>query len=264
VDPITLIGITLGLLAVLTGALWEGTHISALWTPTAALIILGGTTGATLACYSLREVKELVSSTRNAFRKPAVDVVQVIDVFVELATLVRREGLLMLENHPVKIDHPLLKRGLQLMVDGTDPNMLKDMLATQIAVAEHEAKMQAGIWQTAGGFAPTMGIIGTVMGLIHVLGNLSDPSSLGPAISVAFLATLYGIATANLVFLPLAKKLMLVAKNNTQVSELVVEGITSIQMGENPRVIEEKLLSYVDEHNSKLIRAKRQSAKEKK
>jgi chemotaxis protein MotA len=244
--------------------MWEGTHLTALLSPTAGLIIIGGTGGATVACYSIREVKELVSATRQAFKKPPVDMMQVIDVFVELATLVRREGLLMLENYPIKIQHPMLKRGLQLMVDGTEPTMLKDMLATQIAVAEHEAKTMASIWQTAGGFAPTMGIIGTVMGLVHVLGNLENPAALGPAISVAFLATLYGISTANLVFLPLAKKMGFVAKQNAQVSELVVEGITSIQTGENPRIIEERLLSYLDDHQCKLVRAKRAAAKEKK
>lgn len=263
-DPITLLGIVFGIVVVLAAALLEGTHLVALMSPTAAMIILGGTTGATVACYSMNEVKELVASTRMAFRKPPFDMSQVIETFVELATLVRREGLLMLENYPVKIESPLLKRGLQLMVDGTEPNMLKDMLATQIAMSEHQAKTQASIWQTAGGFAPTMGIIGTVMGLVHVLGNLSDPDKLGPAISVAFLATLYGIGTANLIFLPLAKKISFVAKQNTQVAELVVEGITSIQTGENPRVIEEKLYSYLDENVAKMMRAKRAAGKEKK
>jgi chemotaxis protein MotA len=138
------------------------------------------------------------------------------------------------------------------------------MLATQIAINEHQAKTQASIWQTAGGFAPTMGIIGTVMGLVHVLGNLSDPSGLGEAISVAFLATLYGIGTANLIFLPLAKKMAFVAKQNVQIAELVVEGITSIQTGENPRVIEEKLYSYLDENTATILRARRAASKDKK
>lgn len=263
-DPITFIGIVFGVGIVLSAALLEGTHLVALMSPTAAMIILGGTLGATVACYSIGEVKELVASTSRAFKKPPFEVGQVIETFVELATLVRREGLLMLENYPVKIESPLLKRGLQLMVDGTEPNMLKDMLATQIAMSEQQAKTQASIWQTAGGFAPTMGIIGTVMGLVHVLGNLENPDDLGPAISVAFLATLYGIASANLIFLPLAKKLNFVAKQNTQIAELVVEGITSIQTGENPRVIEEKLYSYLDEDRATEMRARRAASKEKK
>lgn len=263
-DPITLAGIVFGIVAVLSAAMLEGTHLVALMSPTAAMIIIGGTTGATVSCYSMGEVKELVASTMRAFRKPPFELGQVIETFVELATLVRREGLLMLENYPLKIESPLLKRGLQLMVDGTDPNVLKDMLTTQIAMTEHQAKTQAGIWQTAGGFAPTMGIIGTVMGLVHVLGNLENPDELGPAISVAFLATLYGIGVANLVCLPLAKKLGFVAKQNSQISELVVEGITSIQTGENPRVIEEKLYSYLDEGTATVMRARRAATKEKK
>ncbi|MDX9972337.1 MAG: flagellar motor protein [FCB group bacterium] len=263
-DPITIVGIGGGTLIILIAAVLEGANLIHLMSPTAAMIILGGTTGATMACYSLDEMKEIVASTRMAFRKPPFDMSQVIETFVELATLVRREGLLMLENYPVKIDSPLLKRGLQLMVDGTDPNMLKDMLATQIAVQENQAKTQASIWQTAGGFAPTMGIIGTVIGLVHVLGNLSEPAGLGEAISVAFLATLYGIGTAYLVFLPLGKKMTFVAKQNVQLAELVVEGITSIQTGENPRVIEEKLYSYLDENTARMLRAKRAAAKDKK
>lgn len=263
-DPITIVGVVGGVVVIMIAAVWEGGNLLHLMEPSAMFLILGGTTGATLASFPLVQVKELVACTKMAFRKQAFEMSAIVEVFVELATLVRREGLLMLENHPLKVNHPLLKRGLQLMVDGTDPNTLKEMLATQIATTEHEAKIGSSIWQTAGGFAPTIGIIGTVIGLVHVLGNLSNPDDLGPAISVAFMATLYGIGVANLLCLPIGKKLAAVAKIDAQIGELVVEGITSIQMGENPRIIEEKLLSYLDEHHADLMRARRAASKDKK
>lgn len=263
-DPITIVGIVGGILVCMIAAVWEGGNLLHLMEPSAAFLILGGTAGATLASFPLSQIKEVMACTKWAFRRQPYELSTIVEVFVELATLVRREGLLMLENHPVKIDHPLLKRGLQLMVDGTDPNTLKEMLATQIATAEHDLKIGSSIWQTAGGFSPTIGIIGTVMGLVHVLGNLSNPDDLGPAISVAFMATLYGIAVANIFCLPIAKKIASVAKVDAQVGELVVEGITSIQMGENPRIIEEKLLSYLDEHQATMMRARRAAGKDKK
>jgi chemotaxis protein MotA len=261
-DPITIIGIVGGLIAVLASAMWEGTKLGALLNPSAALIILGGTTGATMACYSFAELKMLFGSLKLIIAKSSADVGDIFSTFGELATLARRDGLLVLENYPIKINSPILKRGIKLLVDGTEPNLLKDLLSTELATLEQKIKGQAGVFQTAGGFSPTMGIIGTVMGLVNVLGNLEDPGELGPAISVAFLATLYGIGFANLVLLPLGKKLTFVAKQETQAGLLIIEGLIAIQSGDNPRVVQEKLLSFIDEKDWEPLRRRQGKVKE--
>jgi chemotaxis protein MotA len=259
-DPITIIGIGGGIGAVLLSAIMEGTELSALVHPAAALLITFGTIGATIACYAFDEVKGIIGSTAQAIKKNSVDPEVLFETFGELATLARREGLLVLENHPIKIDNHLLKRGIRLVVDGTDPELLKDILITEVATQEAKMKMQSSIYQTAGGFAPTMGIIGTVVGLVHVLSNLSEPDKLGHAIAGAFLATLYGIASANLIFLPLAKKLHYRAKQESEVGLLIVEGLVSIQSGDNPRMVQEKLMSLIHEEKKARLIAKQQAA----
>ncbi|NLK51627.1 MAG: motility protein A, partial [Syntrophomonadaceae bacterium] len=134
---------------------------------------------------------------------------------------------------------------LQLIIDGTDPELTRNMLETEMYAVSDRHKVGIGMFESAGGYAPTMGIIGTVMGLVHVLGNLSDPGSLGPAIALAFIATLYGVGSANLIWLPIASKLKNKSGKETLIQELIIEGILSIQAGENPTIIREKLLSFL-------------------
>lgn len=248
-DLITIIGIGGGFLAILLSALWEGTELSHLVHPAAMLIIAGGTLGATAACYSLAEMLCLVKSSKEVIKKTSVEPADLIRILFELATLSRREGVLAMEHHQLSVDMPLLKRGIRLVVDGTAPELLKDLLLAELSTSEAALKRQGGIFQTAGGFAPTMGIIGTVVGLVHVLGNLAEPALLGKAIAGAFLATLYGIGVANLVLLPLAKKMHFRAAQEFEVGSLVVEGLVSIQHGDNPRLVQEKLLALVSEED---------------
>ena len=257
-DPITLVGMVLGIAALMISATMEGTSLMALVNPSAFVIIAGGTTGATIACYSLEEVMTVFSSVKQAFVKRGYGIDTIFETFGELATLARRDGLLVLEHHPINIDNMLLKRGVRLVVDGTEPNLLKELLSGELATTEEKAKIQASIFQSAGGFAPTMGIIGTVMGLVNVLGSLENPNELGPLIATAFLATLYGIASANLLFLPMGKKLAYVAKQETQMGLLIIEGLIAIQSGDNPRMVQEKLLSLIDESKWDWLRAKQQ------
>lgn len=254
-DPISLIAMIVGVGSVLTAAVLEGTKLGSLVQFSAMLIIAGGTSGATLTCYSLEEVVMLFSTILRVVKKPSCAPGDIYMSFGEMATLARREGLLVLEHHPIKVESVLLKRGIRLLVDGVEAGALKDILIEQIVTEEQRMKTQAGILQTAGGFAPTMGIIGTVLGLIMVLGNLSDPSQIGPAISVAFLATFYGIASANLILLPLGKKLAYVARIEAQLGLLIVEGVLSIQAGDNPRMVQEKLLSLIHERKWPLLQA---------
>ena len=255
-DPITIVGIVGGFTAAIVAAMWEGTHLEALFEPSALFLILMGTGCATMACFSLDELKELFSSARMALKKPNFNLVQLCEVLGDMASKARRDGLLVLESYPIEMDSPLLKRGIQLIVDGTDPALVKDLLLTEVATREARLKGQGSIFSTAGGFAPTLGIIGTVIGLVHVLGNLSEPDKLGPAIAVAFIATLYGIAFANLLFLPLGKKMTFVAKQDAEMSIAIVEGVLSIQAGENPRVVQEKIRSFMKEEEWREIAAK--------
>jgi len=254
-DPTSIVGIVGACLAILVSSLWEGTSPLALINLPAMLIIAGGTTGATVTCYSFVEVKKLFTSIKSAFFSRGFTTEDIFETFGVLATLARRDGLLVLEHHPININSILLKRGVRLVVDGTDPNLLKELLSGELATMEEKAKTQAGILASAGGFAPTMGIIGTVMGLVNVLGNLSNPDELGPLIAGAFLATLYGIASANVILLPLGKKLAYVAKEDTQAGLLIIEGLISIQSGDNPRMVQEKLLSLIDEGEWDMLRA---------
>jgi chemotaxis protein MotA len=245
-DPISFIGIVIGLFMVLGGAILEGLHLDALIAPTAFMIVVGGTAGATLTCYSLDEVKAFIRDIMAPFKKSEMTAEEVYRTLGEIATVARREGVLALESRVEQIHHPLLKRGIRLMIDGTDPALLKDMLLTDLLLVEEKLKTHASVYQTAGGFAPCMGIIGTVLGLVHVMGNLSNPDSLGPAIAVAFMATLYGVGVANIVALPLCKKLQFIAKEETHLGTMITEGVLSIQAGDIPRLVQEKLLSFIE------------------
>ncbi len=179
------------------------------------------------------------------FLDKKIDYLTVLDSLVETADKARREGLLSLESQLSEINNPFLARGLQLVIDGTDPELTRNMLEMEIEAFENKEKVGQDIFMSAGGFAPTMGIIGTVMGLVHVLSNVSDPDKLGGAIAVAFLATLYGVGSANVLWIPFGTKIKGKSAKEVLLMELVLEGILSIQAGENPRVIREKLMTFL-------------------
>ena len=166
-------------------------------------------------------------------------------MMVRFAERARREGLLVLEEEARRIDDDFLQRGMRLAIDGTDPEMVREILSTEIHFLQARHKVGENIFTTLGGFAPTLGIIGTVMGLIHMLANLSDPAKMGPLIAGAFIATLYGVSSANLIFLPIGNKLKARSAEEVIVREVMVEGILSIQTGDNPRIVEEKLKAFL-------------------
>ncbi|MBC7338348.1 MAG: flagellar motor protein [Firmicutes bacterium] len=240
-DVTTGLGMVVAVAALIVSVFMEGGHLSSLFNPSALVIILGGTLGATVMSYSPGELARVPSLLAAAFFGRDPPMAEVIDTLVGYAEKARREGLLVLQEYVHEGDDPFLVRGLNLVIDGADPEAVRSILETDLAVKEKEYQTEAGIFETAGGYAPTMGIIGTVMGLVHVLGNLQDTSRLGPAIAVAFLATFYGIASANLIWLPIAAKLKLRARKMVAQKELMLEGILSIQAGENPRMVREKL-----------------------
>jgi chemotaxis protein MotA len=245
----TVVGFILAAGCLVLAFIWEGGSISALLSPTAALIVFGGTIGATTMCFSLQEIKAVPKLIRIILTHKAPDEVALIEKIVGLSDKVRREGILYMEKQLPFIDDDFMRKGLQLVLDGTDPELVRLIMETEMYAAEERHNAGAGIFEAAGGFAPTMGIIGTVMGLVHVLGNLDTPETLGPAIALAFIATLYGVASANIFWLPIAEKLKNISKKEAMLRELTLEGILSIQAGYNPLLVRERLTAFLKPRN---------------
>jgi chemotaxis protein MotA len=247
----TAIGIGVAIAGLLLGALMEGSQIAAFIDPPAILIVFGGTLGATLASTSMESVKRIPSLYKRAMSAEHQDPAGRVELLVSLADKARREGLLALESGVAEIDDEFTRKGLQLVVDGTDPEVILQVLENEIDGASGRAAADKTIFEKAGGFAPTMGILGTVLGLVHVLQNLDQPSTLGPAISGAFIATLYGVGSANVIFLPVGAKLHHIADAETSLREMTIEGLLAIQAGDNPRVVADKLEAFVPPEDRK-------------
>lgn len=245
-DITTIIGLLSGFAALIIAFLLEDGTMGALVSVTAGLIVLGGTFGATIVSFTLEELKKVPAVLRIAFQNQDYDFRSLIDEIVQLADQARREGLLSLEKNLGEIEDPFLKLGVQLVIDGVEGTLLQGLLETEIFCTEERHKNGIAIFEAAGGYSPTMGIIGTVMGLVNVLGRMDDPGALGPAIAVAFIATLYGVGFANLLWLPIAAKLKTKHKKEMFYREICLEGILSLQAGENPAFIREKLLVFFD------------------
>ncbi|WP_206832123.1 flagellar motor protein [Alicyclobacillus fructus] len=244
-DLATVLGLLLGIAGLLGGYILDKGNIAALIQPSAMMIVFGGTLGATMLSSPLKAFLALPKYLRIAFFAPKRDPRAQIDQLVDLAVMARREGILALEDHVNSFDDAFMRNGVRLIVDGIDPELVKDMLQTELAHIEERHEVGINMFEAAGGFAPTMGIIGTVMGLVHVLGSLSDVSTLGPEIATAFIATLYGVASANIFWLPVANKLRARSQEEMLEREMTLEGILSIQAGENPNVLRQKLLSFL-------------------
>jgi len=241
----TPIGLVLGFGALIGGFVIEGGSPFSLLSPSAALIVIGGTIAATLVSFPLKNVITLPKLIMQAFFNPPGDPQEVVQQFVDLADKARREGLLAMEEDSKNIEDPFMRKGIMLVVDGVDPEVVRDILETDAAlVAERHARGQA-LFAAMGGYAPTMGIIGTVMGLVNVLSNLAEPEELGHSIATAFIATLYGVVTANILWLPLSSKLKQKSEKELHVRSLMVEGVLAVQAGENPRIVREKLDAFL-------------------
>lgn len=246
-DLSTIIGLILGFGMLIGGFMLEGGHFTSLLEPTAAMIVFGGTAGATMVSFSMDDIKQVGALFKITFREKKFAVDELITALCGFAEKARREGLLSLERETANIDDDFLRQGIQLVVDGTDPALVRDILETQIDFTDQRHRIGADIFEAAGGYSPTMGIIGTVMGLVHVLSNLADPEKLGPSIAVAFIATLYGVAFANVAWLPIGHKLKLKSKQERFMREIALEGILSIQAGDNPSIVREKLRAFLSE-----------------
>jgi chemotaxis protein MotA len=246
-DPLSIIGIIVAFGAILGGNLLEGGHIGSLANGPAIVIVLGGTLGAVLLQTSLATFLHSIKSLQWVFKPPVVDSEGQIKKIVAWSTLARREGLLGLEGKIGGEKDFFARKGLQLLVDGNEPNVIRSSLEVEMSTRLDRDLHASKVFESMGGFSPTVGIIGAVMGLIHVMQNLSDPSKLGSGIATAFVATIYGVGLANLLFLPVAAKLKNIAMTVDLGRELILEGIISIAEGENPRNIEMKLSGFTDE-----------------
>ncbi|MEW6181598.1 MAG: flagellar motor protein [Bacillota bacterium] len=244
-DLATILGVTLGIASLVLAFIMEGGHIGMLIALPAAIIVFGGTLGAVMAGFSLAEIMLIPKLFKVIIFAKPVDERALIDQMVELAEKARREGLLYLENHLGEIDSAFLRKGIQLVVDGTDPDLVHNIMEIEMYAMQERHKIGQELFNQAGGYAPTMGIIGTVMGLIHVLGSLSNPDALGPAIAMAFTATLYGVSSANVIYFPIATRLKGLSAKEEVAYQMMIEGLLALQAGNNPILIRERLTAYL-------------------
>jgi chemotaxis protein MotA len=246
VDPASFIGIGVALVGILVSMVMEGSSPMAIVLFPAMILVFLGTFGAAIAGASMSDVTKIGTWFKLALMPPKVPpATENIGTLVRLAERARKEGLLALEAEVKKIEDPFLKRGLQMGIDGTDPEVLRSVLEGEIAAKKGEDKVAAKFFTAMGGYAPTIGIIGTVIGLIHVLENLSEPEKLGHLIAGAFVATLWGVMTANVFWLPMAAKITRTSDLQAAQMELLVEGVAEIQAGTSPRAVRQKLTSLV-------------------
>jgi chemotaxis protein MotA len=247
VDKASIGGVALATLGVVGGLLLEGGKVSQILQPTAAMIVFGGTAGAVLLQFPLSVVVSAIHSLVEVFLEPEEDLEKAIELLVRLANRARREGIVQLDSELEKIDDPFLRKALMLAVDGTEPQELRKIMELVLDNQyEHKERLHL-VFESAGGFSPTIGIIGAVLGLIQVMQHLDKIDEVGRGIAVAFVATIYGVAAANLLFLPTAGKLRLRLREQQAQSEMMLEGVISILEGMNPRMLQTKLRSFLTE-----------------
>jgi chemotaxis protein MotA len=244
-DSISLIGLTLAIAAILVGQLLEGGHVSSLLQPTAFLIVVGGTVGAVLLQSPLKIFLGGLRMVKWVFIPPPTTHDRIIATIANWSMVARRDGLLVLERHINTLADPFMRRGLQMLVDGIEPIRLREALEIETDSWAEWLRQCARIWESAGGYSPTIGILGAVLGLIHVMENLTDPTKLGAGIAVAFVATIYGVGLANLVLLPISKKLHTHIGTMVEQRDMFIDGLIGIANGDNPRIIEARLRGYL-------------------
>jgi chemotaxis protein MotA len=256
-DKATVGGLVLAWGALLGSVFMEGGKLGAFLNLPAFILIVGGSLGVTMVSFPLRTTTGILKVVKVAFFEKHVDLAGTIKTMVGFAEKARREGLLALESEVAKINDEFLRKGVQLAADGFDMQVTRNILETELDSVQERHQVGESFFGTLGGFAPTLGIIGTVFGLVHALGQLEDPAKMGAAIASAFIATLYGVCFANMIFLPLGNKLKLANQEELLVRQAMMEGILSIEAGDNPRITEEKLKVFLPPATrAKLERAK--------
>lgn len=243
-DIFSLLGPFVALGFIITGLILEGGHVSSIIQITAALIVFGGTIGSLMVAYPMNDFMFALKSIGVWIKNPSADPDQILADILELAQIARKESILALEKKRESIDFEPLAKAIKLAVDGTDPNIIRDTLETEAHITLEESEVAVKFWEDFGAFAPTIGILGAVLGLIHVMENLDKPDQIGPGIAIAFVATLYGVGSANIFGLPIGKKIKRKAMLEDHARAMVVIGVEGILSGLNPKVIEEKLAVF--------------------
>ncbi len=244
-DLATVIGLVTAFGSLALSVVIEGGELGRMFGVPAAIIVFGGSLGAALVALPLGSVLKVAGVAKHAMFVRPTNAVKVIQLLSDLARVARREGVLALEERLATIEDKSLRRGIQLVVDGTDPEVTEQILETEIASLAERHDLAARFFNTMGGLTPTLGVTGTVMGLVHMLSKLDDPSKMGPAIASAFLATLYGVASANLIFIPIANKLKIRSQEEQFVRQMVITGIRGLQAGDSPIILVERLNAFL-------------------
>ena len=242
----TILGVLIGLGGILAGHWMEGGHFTSLLQLAAAIIVFGGTAGSVIVSHTREDLREALQYLKKCFVKP--DESQKAEIALQIneaAQLVRKESVLSLERRINQFENPFMKDVFRFVVDGVDPATIREVFENEIFLIERRRLRAAKVWSDAGGYAPTIGILGAVLGLIHVMANLSDTSALGQGIAVAFVATIYGVGSANLFFIPIANKIKQRIQVEMEVREMIVEGAVSIATGLNPYIVDEKIKGFV-------------------
>lgn len=243
-DSASLLGIGVGV-ALLFWAILLGGSLGAFWDLPSVMITLGGTMAATLIAYPMHQVMGVMRVVKKAFVKTGAESSEIINTLVRFAEKARREGLLALEEEAANLHEPFLQKGIQLVVDGSDADLVRSILQTELSFLEERHKSGASMFETMGALSPAFGMIGTLIGLIQMLGNLDRPEMIGPGMAVALITTFYGALLAYLLFIPIAGKLKVRSSGEILIKEVMIEGILSIQAGDNPRIVEEKLKAFL-------------------
>jgi chemotaxis protein MotA len=251
-DIATLLGVVSGFGLVLM-AIKMGGGLIWFWNLPSVLIVVGGTVAITLINYPISDVLSVMSVLKNAFLYKIPQPTALVPDIVELAKIARREGILALEKKVKQMNEPFLNKGVELAVDGVEPDDIRGIMENELEFTEDRHKKGAEIFTVMGTFAPAMGMIGTLIGLVQMLMAMDDPKSIGPAMAVALITTFYGSVMANLIFLPIAGKLKVRREDEAKYKQLVVEGVASIQFGDNPRVVEQKLQTYLSPSERALL-----------
>ena len=243
-DIATIIGLVMGFGLVILG-IWLNADLKSYMDVPSVVIVGGGVIATTFASFPLMQVFSVVGVVKNAFFAKPASSLDTVDILVRFAEMARREGILSLENAIEEVEDPFLRNGIRLAVDGVEPDLIRDILQTELAFVEDRHKLGQSIFESMGTFAPAFGMIGTLIGLVGMLQNLEDVNQIGPNMAVALLTTLYGAMAANIVFLPIAGKLKFRSAEEILHKEVTIEGIMSIQSGDNPRIVEQKLLAFL-------------------
>jgi chemotaxis protein MotA len=251
-DAMSAIGLVIGATLVVLSIVFEGS-LRAFWSPAGLMITLGGSMGALMVNFRLDELKTVAQVTRKVFVRQDESIVDLHRRFVELAQKARREGLLVLEDELDQIDDLFLRNGLQMVIDGFEPDNIRNIMYAELSSLEGRHELGQSLYKAWGAFAPAFGMIGTLIGLVLMLSQLDDPSAIGPGMAVALLTTLYGSLMANLIFLPMAGKLAIYSTEEIRLKEIIIEALLALQSGINPRLLQEQIKSYFSPAEKKML-----------